>query len=162
MTATLRTDFDSFLFAPIGEDTNGLPLTLLSVFARLGIDPWEEAADLSQLPLEPALQRLTSRLEAAPNARPESAADTVNIATRLIALLHRPPPHRAPPHRAPPQNIAPPELLPQLKMFTQSKSVRMAIYCLLGLLFMLVVQRAMSDPPESAPMDTTNDTEMPR
>ena len=66
MTATLRTDFDAFLFAPIGEDTNGMPLTLLSVLARLGIDPWEEAADLAHLPLEPALQRLSSRLEAMP------------------------------------------------------------------------------------------------
>ena len=33
MTATLRTDFDAFLFASIGEDTNGMPLTLLSVLA---------------------------------------------------------------------------------------------------------------------------------
>ena len=139
MTATLRTDFDPFLFAPIGEDTNGLPLTLLSVFARQGIDPWEEAADLSQLSLEPALQRLTSRLEAAPGSRPESAADTVNIATRLIALLHR-----TPPHRAPPQIVAAPELLPRLKMSTHSKGIRLAIYCILGMVVLVVVQRAMS------------------
>ena len=90
MTATLRTDFDEFLFAPVGEDANGMPLTLLTVLARLGVDPWEEAADLAHLSLEPAMQRLASRLEAMPNG-PASAADTVTIATRLIALLHRAP-----------------------------------------------------------------------
>jgi hypothetical protein len=146
MTATLlRTDFDAFLFAPIGEDTNGLPLTLLSVFARLGIDPWEEAADLAHLPLEPALQRLASRLEAAPSARPASAADTVNIATRLIALLHR----------APTRKTSAAEPLPQLKLARQSKGVKLAIYCLIGMLFMLVAQWAMSNHPGPAAMDTS-------
>ena len=152
MTATLRTDFDAFLFAPIGEDTNGMPLTLLSVLARLGIDPWEEAADLAHLPLEPALQRLTSRLEAAPNSRPASAADTVNIATRLMALLHR----------APARTPSAPAPIPQLKIATQSKGVRLAIYCLIGLLFMLVGQWALSDNLAPAPMDTTFVPDMTR
>ena len=86
----LRKDFDEFLFAPVGVDASGMPLTLLSLLARLGIDPWEEAAELAHLSREPAMQRLASRLEAMPNG-PASAADTVNIATRLIALLHRAP-----------------------------------------------------------------------
>jgi hypothetical protein len=152
MTATLRTDFDAFLFAPIGEDTNGMPLTLLSVLARLGIDPWEEAADLAHLPLEPALQRLTSRLEAAPISRPASAADTVNIATRLIALLHR----------APARKAAAPEPLPALKMYAQSKGVKLAIYCLIGMLFLVVAQYALSDHPEPESMDTSIVPEMSR
>ena len=160
MTATLRTDFDAFLFAPIGEDTNGMPLTLLSVLARLGIDPWEEAADLAQLPLEPALQRLTSRLEAAPNSRPATAADTVNIATRLIALLHRPPPRK---QAAPaPASASAPAPLPMMKLAAQSKGVRLAIYCLIGLLFMLVGQWALSDNLTPAPMDTTFVPDMTR
>jgi hypothetical protein len=152
MTATLRTDFDAFLFAPIGDDTNGLPLTLLSVFARLGIDPWEEAADLAHLPLEPALQRLTSRLEAAPNARPASAADTVNIATRLIALLHR----------APARKASAPEPLPPLKMATHSKGVKMAIYCLIGMLFLVVAQYALSNQPDPATTESSVVPEMSR
>ena len=43
----VRKDFDEFLFAPVGEDAGGTPLTLLSLLARLSIDPWEEAAELS-------------------------------------------------------------------------------------------------------------------
>jgi hypothetical protein len=140
MTATLRTDYDAFLFAPIGEDTSGMPLTLLSVLARLGIDPWEEAADLAQLPLEPALQRLCSRLEAMPAGRPASAADTVDIATRLMALLHRAPARKAPA----------PESFPQLKVSAQSRGVKLAIYCLIGMILMLVGQWAMSNPLASA------------
>ena len=145
MTAALRTDFDAFLFAPIGEDTNGMPLTLLSVLARLGIDPWEEAADLAHLPLEPALQRLSSRLEAMSTGRPASAADTVNIATRLIALLHR----------APTPKASTPDPRPPLKLVEQSKGVKLAIYCLIGMIFLLVGQWALSDHVAPAPMDTT-------
>jgi len=115
-----------------------MPLTLLSVLARLGIDPWQEAADLAHLPLEPALQRLTSRLEAAPNSRPATAADTVSIATRLIALLHRAPAQTAP---AP----APlPHALPSEKSAGRSKGANLAIYCLIGMLLLLVAQLALT------------------
>ncbi|MES1263006.1 MAG: hypothetical protein ABUL69_01540 [Peristeroidobacter soli] len=131
MTATLRTDFDAFLYAPIGEDANGLPLTLLTIFARLGVDPWEEAADLAALPVEPAMQRLASRLEASPSA-PASPADTVNIVTRLIALLHR----------APPRKAAAPEPLVSVKVFERFKGSRLAIYCAIGALFLLLAQCA--------------------
>ena len=158
MTATLRTDFDAFLFAPIGDDTNGMPLTLLSVLARLGIDPWEEAADLAQLPLEPALQRLTSRLEAAPNSRPASPADTVNIATRLIALLHRAPPRK----ESAPAPLPTLPTLPTMKLAAQSRGVRLAIYCLIGVLCIFVGQWLMSDRLAPAPMDTTVVPDMTR
>jgi hypothetical protein len=133
MTATLRTDFDAFLLAPMGEDANGLPLNLLTIFARLGVDPWEEAADLAALPVEPAMQRLANRLEASPNA-PASPADTVNIVTRLIALLHRAPPRKA---------VAPRPLVP-LKVFELSKGARLAVTCLIGALFLLLAQCAFS------------------
>ena len=155
MTATLRTDFDAFLFAPIGEDTNGMPLTLLSVLARLGIDPWEEAADLAHLALEPALQRLSSRLEAMPAGRPATAADTVNIATRLIALLHRPPAPKASTPKA-----SAPDPRPPLKLVEKSAGVKVAIYCLIGVIFVLVGQWVMSDRVAPAPMDTSIVPEM--
>ena len=133
MTATLRTDFDAFLLAPIGEDANGLPLNLLTILARLGVDPWEEAAEIAALAAEPAMQRLASRLEASPNA-PASPADTVNIVTRLMALLHR----------APPQKAAAPEPPVSLVVFEQSKGARLASYCLIGALFLLLAQCAFS------------------
>ena len=133
MTATLRTDFDAFLLAPIGEDANGLPLNLLTIFARLGVDPWEEAADLAALPMEPAMQRLANRLEASPNA-PASPDDTVSMVTRLIALLHR----------APPPKAAAPEPPVSLKVFEQSEGARLATVCLIGALFLLLAQCAFS------------------
>jgi hypothetical protein len=39
----LGSEFDDFLFAPIGEDRNGMLLSVLSALARLDIDPWQEA-----------------------------------------------------------------------------------------------------------------------
>ena len=131
MTATLRKDFDEFLFAPVGEDASGMPLTLLTVLARLGVDPWEEAADLAHLPLEPAMQRLASRLEAMPNA-PATAADTVTIATRLIALLHR----------APPRKIALPEAPLLRKVVKEAKGINLATYILVGVIVLLLFQCA--------------------
>jgi hypothetical protein len=58
--SVLGAEFDDFLFAPIGKDRNGTPLSVLSALARLDIDPWQEADKLSQLPGETAVQRLTS------------------------------------------------------------------------------------------------------
>jgi hypothetical protein len=144
MPAMLRKDFDEFLLAPVGVDASGMPLTLLSLLARLGIDPWEEAAELAHLSREPAMQRLASRLEAMPNG-PASAADTVNIATRLIALLHRSPPRKAAlPEESRPHNAA-----------KTLKSGKVALYWLIGLIFLLVAQWALSSRPAQPPMDTT-------
>jgi hypothetical protein len=42
--AQLGPEFENFLFAPIGEDSNGMVLSVLSALARLDIDPWQEAA----------------------------------------------------------------------------------------------------------------------
>jgi hypothetical protein len=140
----LRKDFDEFLFAPAGNDPNGTPMTVLTVLARLGLDPWEEAADLAHLSREPALKRLASRLEAVPK-EPTSAADTVDIATRLIALLHR----------APPRKAALPDVPPTPSAVTPPKSRNLAIYWLVGLGFLFLAQWALSSRPDQPPMDTT-------
>jgi len=146
----LRKDFDEFLFTAVANDANGMPVTLLTVLARLGVDPWEEAADLANLSREPAMQRLASRLEAMPNG-PASAEDTVNIATRLIALLHRAPARKAS-APAPAPASAP---LPTRKLAEQPQGIRLAIYCLIGAIFVLVGQWALSNRHAPAPMDTT-------
>jgi hypothetical protein len=84
---SLRTcAFNDFLFAPIGEEENGMVLTTLSALARSGVDPWDEAARLSQLPRETAIQRLTSMISGLPNGRWAQSA-TESIVARLIALL---------------------------------------------------------------------------
>lgn len=146
----LRKDFDEFLFTAVANDANGMPVTLLTVLARLGVDPWEEAADLANLSREPAMQRLASRLEAMPNG-PVSPEDTVNIATRLIALLHRAPARKAP---APaPAHVSAP--VPTRKLAEQPQGIRLAIYCLIGAIFVLVGQWALSSRHTPTPMDTT-------
>ena len=79
-------EFNDFLFAPIGEDRNGVLVSVLSGLARLDVDPWQEAADLAQLPGETATQRLASLIGALRDGDP-SYLDPRTIAMRLIALL---------------------------------------------------------------------------
>jgi hypothetical protein len=78
--------FDRFLQAPIGEDSNGMLLTVLSALARLDVDPWEEAAALSRLPGLAATRKLALLLATLPG-RSGIAADWGAIASRLISLL---------------------------------------------------------------------------
>jgi hypothetical protein len=89
MTTPLRNDFDDFLFASIGEDASGAPVSLLTVLARLDVDAWEEAANLARMSRETATQRLASLLASVPNS--PALAESATIATRLVALLHRKP-----------------------------------------------------------------------
>ncbi len=42
--ALKNSDLNTFLFADVGTELNGSALTILSVLARLGEDPWAEAA----------------------------------------------------------------------------------------------------------------------
>jgi hypothetical protein len=78
--------FDNFLFARIGEDSEETPLSVLSVLARLGIDPWEEAARLAQLPRLAAAERLASMIAAIPGAS-SAYLDARTVSDRLISLL---------------------------------------------------------------------------
>ena len=84
----LGSEFDDFLFAPIGEDRNDMPLSVLSALARLDIDPWHEAAELARLPGETATQRLASLIAALPDG-PSAHLDPGTISARLVALLPR-------------------------------------------------------------------------
>jgi hypothetical protein len=87
---SLRTSaFDDFLYAPIGEEKNGMVLSVLSALARLGVDPWEEAARLSELLPENARKRLTSIISGLPDG-PWAKASAEDIAIRLGALLPGP------------------------------------------------------------------------
>lgn len=82
----INSEFDRFLFAPIGDQENGTPLSVLSILARNDIDPWQEAARLAQMPKELAAQSVASVIERLPNGRwgpPNSKA----IAVRLVELL---------------------------------------------------------------------------
>jgi hypothetical protein len=84
----LGPEFDAFLFAPIGEDRNGMRLSVLSALARLDVDPWQQAGELAQLPRETATQKLASLIASLPDG-PSGHPDAGTIAVRLIALLPR-------------------------------------------------------------------------
>ena len=42
----LQSQLNGFLFASIGDETNGMPLSVISALTRLGVDPWDEAPGL--------------------------------------------------------------------------------------------------------------------
>ena len=84
----MESQFDGFLFASIGEERNGMLLSVLSALARLDLDPREEAARLARLPKETATQLLASMIERLPDCL-LAPRDPSRIAARLIALLPR-------------------------------------------------------------------------
>ena len=85
---SLGSEFDDFLSAPIGEENNGMLLSVISALARLDLDPWQEAVKLAGLPGETATTRLASLIAALPDG-PSAHRDPGSIAARLIALLPR-------------------------------------------------------------------------
>jgi len=87
-SVSLGSEFNAFLFAPIREDRNGMPLSVLSALARLDVDPWQEAAALARMPGETATQRLAAMIAALPD-EPSALPAPGTIAPRLIALLPR-------------------------------------------------------------------------
>ena len=79
-------DLNEFLFADVDVQPNGMPLTVLSLLARLGADPWDEAERLATLSYESAVSELSVSISVLSfDSRPRS--DSLGIATRLIALL---------------------------------------------------------------------------
>ena len=84
--AFLGPEFDDFLYAAVGADRNEMPLSVLSALARLDVDPWKEASELSELPKATARLRLTSLIERLPGGR-WAPADCGVIADRLVELL---------------------------------------------------------------------------
>lgn len=95
----LGLDFDGFLYAQVGEDGQGAPLSVISALARAGVDPWEEAASLARLPVDAAVQALSALLARLP-AGSGNPADPIPVASRLIALLPRGGQQEAPVPRA--------------------------------------------------------------
>jgi len=95
--SALGSEFNDFLFAPIGEDRNDVPLSVLSALARLGLDPWQEAAELAQLPRDTATQRLVASLAALSDGL-SVHLEIRTIAARLIALLPHPARSNVPSH----------------------------------------------------------------
>ncbi|PHO02164.1 hypothetical protein CSC82_19815 [Rhodobacteraceae bacterium 4F10] len=79
-------EFDQFLYASVGEDRNGYVVTVLSTLARLGLDPWKEAAELVTLERDDARARLGELLARFRDV-PALASDHGRIARDLSQLL---------------------------------------------------------------------------
>lgn len=85
---TAKPEFEPFLFAPIGEEPNGMTVSVLSGLSRLDLDPWEEAARLSQLSKERAIAALSLCIGRLPLGTWQ-LSDTTSIASHLVELLPR-------------------------------------------------------------------------
>lgn len=78
--------FDRFLQAPFEEDSPERLLTVVSVLARLDLDPWHEAAVLAALSPAAANERLQMLFAKIP-APAAAPRDLGRIASRLVGLL---------------------------------------------------------------------------
>ena len=85
----LTRQFDDFLFARIDEGSDAMPLSVLSMLARLDIDPWEEAAKLARLPRAAAARRLVDFIAATPGA-PTAYLNAKTVSDQLLNLLPSP------------------------------------------------------------------------
>jgi hypothetical protein len=77
---------DACLYAEVGAELNGSALTILSMIARLGRDPWAEAARWAALPRAGAIDGLAQSISQMPLV-PSAMAETRATAARLVQLL---------------------------------------------------------------------------
>ncbi len=84
--ALKNSGLEAFLFAEVGTEWNGSGLTILSLLARLGKDPWAEAAIWSKMPRGLRIDRLADSICQMP-LRPEALRDARVTAARLVQLL---------------------------------------------------------------------------
>ncbi len=81
--------YEPFLYATVGDDNRGVSVTVLSMLARLGVDPWGEASVLAKLPIAAARQRLEALL-ARFYGVPALVPDQGKIVTGLLSALPKP------------------------------------------------------------------------
>jgi hypothetical protein len=81
-----KSDLNSFLFADVGTESNGMPLSVVSMLGRLGGDPWADAGRLARQTPEAATRELAEIITGTACSG-RSSAEVMAIATRLAALL---------------------------------------------------------------------------
>jgi hypothetical protein len=145
-TYFFRPELDDFLHASIGVERNEMPLSVLSALARLNIDPWKEAAELSELPSDCATQRLAALIVRLPGGR-WTQAEAGGIAHRVIELL---PSHNVP--RIPPVEKA--NCLPGTGVLPTEKM----LICV-ALVGIVLLSAASCDPSSGTDMDWYRTTE---
>jgi hypothetical protein len=82
-------EYCDFLYAAVREDGQEAPLSVLSALARLGVDPWDEAAALSKLSIAAANSRLATLLARVPNNHAAAGTSIANVARLLQLLPHQ-------------------------------------------------------------------------
>ena len=91
----VHSEFNGFLFALVGQEKSGMQLTVLSALARLGFDPWREAARLSELTKEAATSALAAVISELPEGNwksppPKSQPPSVVRQSQRVCQLIRP------------------------------------------------------------------------
>jgi hypothetical protein len=84
--ALRNSGLDAFLYAEVGPELGGSTLTILSTLARLGKDPWAEAARLVKLPKAAVLDSLAQSIGQMPLTS-SGLAEARNTAARVMLLL---------------------------------------------------------------------------
>jgi hypothetical protein len=84
--ALQNSGLNEFLFSVVGTETNGSPLTVLSMLARCGQDPWTETERWTKLPKASIIDRLTDNISQMP-LRPQAPGEARITAARLVLLL---------------------------------------------------------------------------
>lgn len=79
-------EFDAFLFASVGEEVDGVPLSVLSALSRLDLDPRAEAVRLAQLTKKAASEQL-GRMIVRLYDRRWSESEIRGIASGLVERL---------------------------------------------------------------------------
>ena len=116
----LRPDLDEFLFATVGGEIDGMPLSVISALTRLGLDPREEAGRLSSLSAGEAGEQLARLIAELPGLfRPLGEAR--EIANGLVTLL----PTREETRAAAPQV----QIRPRYRIPTLPKPTQLWVIC---------------------------------
>jgi hypothetical protein len=81
-----HSEYNGFLHACVGVGKTGAELTVISAFTRLGVDPWQEAARLSEMPKDTAVRALAAILAALPEGAWQASQGEA-ICARLVTSL---------------------------------------------------------------------------
>lgn len=84
--ALKNSGLNDFLFSGVGTELNGSTLTILSVLARLGKDPWAQAAEWAGTPQDTVIDRVAESIAQMPLV-PSALAEARATAARITLLL---------------------------------------------------------------------------
>ncbi|MEH6646730.1 hypothetical protein [Sulfitobacter sp.] len=76
-------EFEPFLGAQMGQDQRGANVSVLSMLARLEIDPWSDLADMKEITARKRLEALLGRFKDVPTL----VTDRSRVALALLAHL---------------------------------------------------------------------------